>query len=93
MRMFEATGVGSCLLTEHMDRMAELFEPDKEVVTYKSAEECVEKALYLLDNRAERAAIARAGQDKTLRDHNFTVRAHELDEFIQKWLKKSQVGS
>jgi len=92
MRMFEATGVGSCLLTEHMDRMVELFEPDKEVVTYRSSAECAEKALYLLDNEAERAAIARAGQDRTLRDHNFTIRAHELDKIIQKWLKNNQEG-
>ena len=88
LRMFEATGIGSCLLTDHMDRISRLFEPDQEVVTYKSADECAEKALYLLDNSSVRAAIAQAGQIRTLRDHNFTARAHELDGIIREQLKK-----
>jgi spore maturation protein CgeB len=88
MRMFETTGVGSCLLTDHMDQMAKLFEPGKEVVTYSSPEECVEKALYLLENRNESAAIARSGQERTLADHTFHNRAPELDAFIRQGLGK-----
>ena len=39
MRLFEATGVGTCLLTDWKENLAELFEPDKEVLTYNSTEE------------------------------------------------------
>jgi spore maturation protein CgeB len=42
-RMFEVTGVGSCLLTDHKKNLNDFFEPDKEVVTYSSADECIEK--------------------------------------------------
>ncbi|HEX3051737.1 MAG TPA: glycosyltransferase, partial [Aggregatilineaceae bacterium] len=38
-RLYEATGVGTCLLTDWKDNLPSLFEPDKEVVTYRSAEE------------------------------------------------------
>jgi hypothetical protein len=86
MRMFEATGVGTCLLTDHMERTARLFEPDYEVVTYRSAEECAEKALYLLEHPAQRGEIALAGQRRALKDHNYDLRAGDLDRIIKKEL-------
>jgi spore maturation protein CgeB len=84
MRLFESTGVGTCLLTDWKDNLPDLFDPDKEVVTYKSAEECKEKAKWLLDHPQERRAIAAAGQQRTLADHTFTQRAQQLDELIRK---------
>src|SRR5215471_12780350 len=45
MRLFEATGVGSCLLTDWKPNLDSLFETDYEVVSYRSPEEAVEKAL------------------------------------------------
>ncbi len=88
MRMFESTGVGTCLLTDHMERTSRLFEPDKEVVTYRSVEECVEKVLYLLEHPGERESIARAGQERTLRDHNFGLRAQQLDKIIREAMNR-----
>jgi spore maturation protein CgeB len=86
-RLFEATGVGTCLLTDWKDNLAELFEPGKEVVTYSSAAECLEKARWLLGHTAERQAIARAGQARTLRDHTFAQRAAQLDDIIKLHLR------
>jgi spore maturation protein CgeB len=85
-RLFEATGVGTCLITDMKANLGELFEPDREVMTYRSAEECVEKVRWLLDHPEERHAIAQAGQHRTLRDHTFVQRAAQLDEIIQKAL-------
>lgn len=82
-RLFEATGVGSCLLTDNKSNLATLFEPDSEVVAYDSAAECAEKVRYLLDHDKERRAIAQAGQRRTLRDHTFNQRAGELDQIIR----------
>ncbi|HEU4796164.1 MAG TPA: glycosyltransferase [Pyrinomonadaceae bacterium] len=83
MRLYEATGAGSCLLTDWKSNLGELFEPDVEVVTYKSADECVEKFNYLASHEDERRAIAAAGQRRTLRDHTFDNRAVQLDQLIQ----------
>jgi spore maturation protein CgeB len=82
MRLYETTGVGVCLLTDWKPNLPDLFELDSEVVAYRSAEEAVEKARYLLDHRTERKAIAAAGQRRTLRDHTYAQRAEELDAII-----------
>jgi spore maturation protein CgeB len=84
MRMFEATGVGACLLTDRKDRLSDLFEPETEVVTYATAGECAEKLRYLLSHESERASIAAAGQRRTLNDHTFAHRAAQIDAIIRK---------
>ena len=86
MRMFEATGVGTCLITDNGYNMRDLFEPDKEVVTYSSIDEAVEKVNYLLDHPDEAEQIAKAGQARTLRDHTIMNRCRQIDEVIQKIL-------
>jgi spore maturation protein CgeB len=86
MRLFETTGVGACLLTDWKKNLPDLFEPDKEALTYRTAEECVEKLKYILDHEDERRAIAAAGQQRTLREHNFENRAAWIDEIIRRAL-------
>lgn len=88
MRLFEATGVGACLLTDWKSDLATVFEPDREVVTYRSAAECVDKALYLLEHEDECRDIAAAGQRRTLRDHTFDQRAFQLDAIIREGLHR-----
>ena len=85
-RMYETTGVGTCLLTDWKPNIADLFEPDREVVTYQSPAEAIEKVRYLLDHEGERRAIAAAGQQRILRDHTVAQRAALLDSLITKAL-------
>ena len=82
MRLFEATGVGTLLITDWKENLHELFEPGKEVVAYRSAEECAELIQYYLDHEAEREAIARAGQQRTLKDHTYFQRMAELVDIV-----------
>jgi len=89
MRLFETTGVGACLLTDWKENLSELFEPDTEVLTYRSAEECVEKVKYILEHEDERRAIAAAGQLRTLREHTFDNRAARIDEIIRSVLNST----
>jgi spore maturation protein CgeB len=83
MRLFESTGVGSCLLTDWRDNLPALFRPDEEVVAYRSAEECVEKARWLLDHPEQAAKIAAAGQRRTLESHNYGRRVERLNALIR----------
>jgi spore maturation protein CgeB len=83
MRLYEATGVGTCLVTDWKKNIQELFEPDEEVVIYRSVEEAIEKVSYLLAHNDERQKIAVAGQRRTLKDHTFEIRAYQLDKFIR----------
>jgi hypothetical protein len=85
MRLFEATGAGTCLLTDARPNMHELFETDKEVVTYSSHEECMEKVIWLMDNPEQREQIAKAGRARVLKQHTFELRAQRLNQIIRKF--------
>lgn len=85
-RLFQATGVGTCLLTDTGKNMGDLFEEDREVVTYSSTEECIEKAKYLLENEGIRKQIAEAGQKRTLKDHSAANRYRLIHGLLQKIL-------
>jgi len=83
MRLFEATGVGSFLLTDNKRNLADMFEPGKEVTAYSSTDECVEMIEYYLDHDEERRTIARAGQERTLREHTYYQRMQELVDIVR----------
>ena len=86
MRLFVATGAGTCLLTDSGHNVKDLFEPDKEIATYQSLDECIEKATYLLSHDDLRRSIAKAGQERTLRDHSVMRRCEKIHEIFQEYL-------
>ena len=65
-----------------------MYEENKEVVTYKSLEECLEKVKWLLGNEIKRNRIALAGQKRTLKEHTFVQRAAQIHDIIKKELKR-----
>jgi len=81
-RLFEITGVGSCMITDWKKNLHEFFELDSEVVAFKSAEECIEKVRWLIDHPQEREEIARRGQQRVLREHTYKLRAEQLHHII-----------
>ncbi|WP_319582642.1 glycosyltransferase [uncultured Pseudodesulfovibrio sp.] len=89
-RLFEATGVGTCLLTDQKRNIAELFEPDREIVTFSGAEDCARKARRLLQDDALRRSIAQAGQKRTLANYTYADRARAIHEFITGSLRAKQ---
>jgi hypothetical protein len=78
MRLFETTGMGACMVTDVKPGLERLFDADREVVTYRSPQECGEKVRWLLDHPSERAAIAAAGRRRTLKDHTLRSRVDGL---------------
>jgi spore maturation protein CgeB len=84
MRLYEATGVGTLLLTDVKQNLHELFEPEVELVTYSSAEEAAEKIRYYLEHEDERASIAAAGQARTLAEHTYAHRMRELEQILNR---------
>jgi spore maturation protein CgeB len=87
MRLFEATGLGSCLLTDNKSNLNDLFDVNTEIVVYNDADECIEKIQWLLENEDERKKIAVAGQQKTLKSHTVEERCKLIIEIIQKELQ------
>jgi spore maturation protein CgeB len=86
MRLYEATGVGTLLVTDAKDNLASLFEPGKEVVAYHSPAEAIEVIDYYLGHKEERNAIAKAGQARTLREHTYRQRMQELIDILRRLL-------
>lgn len=82
MRLFEATGCGTFLLTDNLPDLKDLFTPGVEVGTYDDTRDCVAKIGYYLAHEDERAGVAAAGQRKTLSQHNYANRARELLDII-----------
>lgn len=87
MRLFEATGTGSCLLTDNKSNISDLFYPGKEVVVYDNQDDCIEKARWLLDNEEERRNIALSGHMKTIRSHTVEQRCRQILDIFDNELK------
>ena len=86
MRLFEATGVGACLLTDYSKSLENLFDPDSEVVTYASQEECLEKAQWLIENPRHALEIGQNARKRVLAEHTFHHRAIDLHQIISKYI-------
>jgi spore maturation protein CgeB len=82
LRLYEATGVGSLLLTDAKDNLAELFDPATEIVAYRDTADCARQIRDLLADEKRRLAIAEAGQRRTLNEHNHARRTEELLDLI-----------
>ena len=70
MRLFEATGMGSLLLTDAKENLHKLFKIDQEIVTYSCKEEALEKVEYFKESDMA-SQIAAAGQKRTLKEHTY----------------------
>ncbi|MCE1225283.1 MAG: glycosyltransferase [Geobacteraceae bacterium] len=87
MRLFEATGCGALLITDYKDNLGELFEIGKEVVAYRSPEECAALVNYYLAHPEAAEAIAMAGQARTLKDHTYGRRMEQTAELLSRHLR------
>lgn len=83
MRLFEATGMGTLLVTDRKTNLGDLFSDGDEVVTYTDAAGLAHQIRHYLAEDDERAAIARAGRARTFRDHSYARRMAELTELIE----------
>jgi ubiquinone/menaquinone biosynthesis C-methylase UbiE/MoaA/NifB/PqqE/SkfB family radical SAM enzyme len=87
MRLFEASGCGSLLVTDYKDNLNELFEVGKEIVAYRSEEECAALVNYYLKHPQEAERIACAGQARTLGDHTYSKRMEKTAEVLNRHLR------
>ncbi len=85
-RLFESTGVGSCLITDWKKNLNDLFKIDEEIIAFKNADDCIDKTKWLLNNPVECKNIAKKGQQRVLKDHSFEMRTNSLNEIILKEL-------
>lgn len=86
MRMYEATGTGTLLLTDKSDKSeVEYFVDGREVVYYSSTDDAIEKVQYYLAHEKERKEIAIAGQKKTIEKYNFEINMKQMLYYFEKY--------
>lgn len=78
LREFEAPMSGALYCTGYMDELAEMFEPDKELLVYSNQDELLEKVRYYLTHPEEAEKVRRAGRARALREHTYQRRFETL---------------
>ena len=77
-RNFEVPGCGGFVLTGRADNLEQYYENEKEIVCFDNRDDLIEKIRYYLAHENERAAIAQAGYDRTLREHTYAHRFKDI---------------
>ena len=78
LRVFEVLACGGFLLTEHCDPVADMFEVGRDLETYRSRVELVEKVEYFLAHPDEAGAIDAHGRETFLREHTLRNRVERM---------------
>jgi spore maturation protein CgeB len=73
-RNFEVPGCGGFLLTDPAEAIERYYEPGREVALFGSLSGLIERARHYLAHEEERRAVARAGWERTLREHTYAHR-------------------
>jgi spore maturation protein CgeB len=81
-RVFEIAGIGAFQLTAYRQGLEELFEIGKEIETYSSYGELVEKIDYYLFNEEKRREISKNGYLRAIKDHTYEARLTKMLEII-----------
>lgn len=79
MRIFDIMSVGGFVLTNYQEEIPELFEEGKEIVTFRTPEELIEKADYYLSHDKIRQQIGINGYKKVKKCYTYE---HQLKKII-----------
>jgi spore maturation protein CgeB len=77
-RTFEVPACGGFLMTGDADNLRDYYRDGKEIVIFKDKADMVEKAKYYLEHEEERTTIAKAGYERTIREHTYINRFTEI---------------
>lgn len=82
-RTFEVPACGGFLLTGDADNLRDYYVDGKEIVIFKNKADLAEKCKYYLAHENERLAIAKAGYERTIKEHTYEQRFVEIFKAMQ----------
>lgn len=85
LRHFETAGCGACQLVNDNPEIRGLFEPGREIITYRNDSELIEAVHHLLATDSERSAIAEAAGRRA---HQYHTTAHRIDHLLEEARKR-----
>lgn len=77
-RPFEITGCGGFCISGEADDMENYLTPGKEIMLYKDIPDLIDEIRYYLEHEDERKRIAKAGHERSLREHTYEARLAEI---------------
>lgn len=81
-RIFDVMAAGGFMLSNYQQELAELFVPGEEIVLYHNMEELEYYVEYYLSHEEERKRIAKRGQQKVVRLHDFHGKIQKVMEIV-----------
>jgi spore maturation protein CgeB len=88
-RTFEVPGAGGFLLSERVQGLEGVYAVDQEIAVFDNDLDLIEKVRYFFNHPDDRDAIAKAGFERTRRDHTYEIRLSELLPFALEAKAKS----
>lgn len=82
-RTFEVLACGGFLLTGDADNLKDYYVDGKEIVIFKNKQDMAEKCKYYLAHEKERLAVAKAGYERTVKEHTYEQRFKEIFKYLQ----------
>lgn len=82
-RHFEIPQIGGFQLCTPADDLGSYFVEDKEIVVARSIQELIDKSKYYLEHATEREAIAAAGHQRMLQEHQWHHRLQAIFQEIK----------
>lgn len=80
--LFEAAGCGAFQIADWKPSLPELFEPEREVVTFRTRQELKAKVNYYLAHPAERREIADRAYARAHSEHTYARRLEKMLEIL-----------
>ena len=77
-RTFEVPACGGFLLSGNADNLGDYYVDGKEIAIFKDKNDLAEKCKYYLEHEQERKAIAKAGHERTIKEHTYEKRFFEI---------------
>lgn len=81
-RVFDVMSVGGFVLSNWQEEIPELFVEDKEIVTYKTPEELIDKADYYLKHEKQRVRIAMNGYRKVKECYTYDKQLRKILDIV-----------
>jgi spore maturation protein CgeB len=80
--LFEAAGCGAFQIADWKPSLPKLFEPEREIVTFRSGRELKEKVDYYLNHPEERLEIAHRAYLRAHREHTYEIRLTKIFDLL-----------
>lgn len=87
--LFEAASSGACCLVQDFEEVHSYFKVGKEILTYNSDADAVDKALYLKKYLDDTLAIGKAARQRVIEEHTWEARWRFVLNSIDRSIGKS----